>query len=125
LVETGTSVANALLDGGAAGLQACCHLISELPTLARTDLLIPQALDEAASSGPHGPCAPGIGATQAGSRLEQAQLAMQPLYQESLKWVPPRFQKEVKFSMQRLRDRQVQEAKLTSWVLLGSVTAVL
>ena len=43
---------------------------------------------------------------------------MRPLFQDSLKWVPPQFQKEVKFRMRLVRDRQIQDARLTSWVLV-------
>jgi putative ABC transport system permease protein len=98
----------------------------ELPTLARVDLLVPQALDEATQQRPRtGRVLRSFARLKPGVSLEQAQLAMQPLFQGSLKWVPPQFQKEVKFRMRLLRDRQIQDARVTSWVLLGSVAAVL
>src|SRR3984893_11511810 len=50
---------------------------------------------------------------------------MQPLFEESLKNVPPQFRKEVGFRVRSLRDRQVQDARLASWILLGAVFAVL
>jgi putative ABC transport system permease protein len=98
----------------------------ELPTLSRADLLVPQMLDEAAQQRPRtGRVLRAFARLKPGLSLDQAQLAMQPLYQESLKWVPPQFQKEVKFRMRLLRDRQTHDARLTSWVLLGSVASVL
>ena len=114
------------LDGLPATVAGVLPRDFELPTLARTDLLIPQALDEAAQQRPRtGRVLRSFARLKPGVGLEQAQLAMQPLFQDSLKWVPPQFQKEVKFRMRLLRDRQIQDARLTSWVLLGSVAAVL
>src|SRR5262245_33710528 len=98
----------------------------ELPTLSRADLLVPQVLDEGAQQRPRtGRVLRAFARLKPGLSLDQARLEMQPLYQESLKWVPPQFQKEVKFRMRLLRDRQTQDARLTSWVLLGSVASVL
>src|SRR2546429_9174640 len=50
---------------------------------------------------------------------------MEPLFQQSLDYVPPQFQHEVSFRVRSLRDRQIQDACVASWVLLGAVLAVL
>jgi hypothetical protein len=50
---------------------------------------------------------------------------MEPLYQQSLNYVPPQFRHEVSFRVRSLRDRQIQDARVASWVLLGAVLAVL
>src|SRR2546429_2445661 len=50
---------------------------------------------------------------------------MEPLFQQSLDYVPPQFQHEVSFRVRSLRDRQIQDARVASWVLLGAVLAVL
>jgi len=114
------------LDGTPATVAGVLPRDFELPTLARADLVVPQALDEAAQQRPRtGRVLRAFGRLKAGNSLEQAQSAMQPLFQDSLKWVPPQFQKEVKFRMRLLRDQQVQDTRLMSWVLLGSVVAVL
>ena len=42
-----------------------------------------------------------------------------------MKWVPAQFRKEVRLRVRPLRDRQVHDARLASWVLLGAVMAVL
>src|SRR5205814_6206971 len=55
----------------------------------------------------------------------QALAQLEPLFQQSLNFVPPTFRKEVKVTVRSLRDRQVGDARLASWVLLGAVIAVL
>src|SRR5205814_1675194 len=50
---------------------------------------------------------------------------MQPLFEQSLNYVPPQFRHEVSFRVRSLRDRQIQDARVASWVLLGAVLAVL
>ena len=95
----------------------------EIPTLAAADILVPQALNEA-----------NLQSTRAlrlfaklkpGVTIAQAQAAMEPLFQRTLESVPPAFRKEVHLRIRSLRDRQVQDARLASWVLLAAVTAVL
>src|SRR6185437_10981215 len=48
-----------------------------------------------------------------------------PSFQASLKWVPPGLRNEVILSVRSLRDRQIEDARLASWVLFGAVLAVL
>ena len=55
----------------------------------------------------------------------QAAAALQPLFEESLQFVPGPFRKEVKLRVRSLRDRQIHDARLASWILLGAVLAVL
>jgi predicted permease len=50
---------------------------------------------------------------------------LQPLYQESLNFVPPQFRKEVSLRVRSLRDRQVGDSRIASWILLGAVISVL
>jgi predicted permease len=99
----------------------------EMPTLARADLLIPLALDESTGRGPDARqrilrtfarLKPGITSLQAAAML-------QPLFEESLNYVPPQFQKEVSFRVRALRDRQLGDSRLASWILLGAVLSVL
>jgi putative ABC transport system permease protein len=98
----------------------------ELPNLSRPDLLVPQALDEAPQQGS------GTGlVVRAFARLrpdvtvEQARAALRPLFDESLESVPAPFRAEVELSVRSLRDRQVQDVRLASWILLASVAAVM
>jgi putative ABC transport system permease protein len=60
-----------------------------------------------------------------GVSIEQAEAAMQPLFQQMLMTVPPQFRKEVQLRVRSLRDRQVRGAKLAAWILLAAVVLVL
>ncbi len=112
-----------LIDGQPVTIIGVLPANFEMPTLAHADLLFPEALDEARerASRPLRVFArlkPGI-------TLSQAQSAMAPLFEDSLKYVPPQFRKEVHLRMRSLRDRQTQDARTASWVLLSAVGAVL
>jgi putative ABC transport system permease protein len=114
------------LDGHSTTIAGVLPRDFELPTLARADLLVPQALDEAAQRRPNtGAVLRAFARLKPAVSLQQAEAALQPLFQESLKWVPAPFRNEVKLRVRSLRDRQIQDARLASWVLLGSVMAVL
>jgi putative ABC transport system permease protein len=98
----------------------------EMPALEQADIVLPQALDEAAER-KEAPDSvmysfarlkPGFTAQQAGAALE-------PLFQYSLSLAPPAFRKEVHLRVRSLRDSQIQNVHLTAWVLLGAVFAVL
>jgi predicted permease len=99
----------------------------EMPNLGHDDILLPAALD---GSTDRGPSARQI-ILRAFARLKpditikQAAAAMEPLFQQSLNYVPPQFRHEVSFRVRSLRDRQIQDARIASWVLLGAVLAVL
>jgi predicted permease len=98
----------------------------ELPDLEPAEVLVPQALDVARQSRPNtGSILQAFARLKPGITLSQAESALQPLFADSLKYVPPRFQKEVKLKVRSLHDRQTHNARLTSWLLLGSVLAVL
>lgn len=118
---------NISLDGKPAFIIGVLPADFEMPTLARAELLLPLALDESTSRGPDARqrivrtfarLKPGITATQAAAML-------QPLYQDSLNYVPPQFRKEVSLRVRSLRDRQVGDSRQASWILLGAVLSVL
>jgi putative ABC transport system permease protein len=98
----------------------------EMPNLAHVDILLPEALDLAQQVRPNtGAVLRSFARLKRGVNVAQATAGLQPLFEESLKFVPEQFRKEVRLRVRSLRDRQVGDAKLTSWVLLGSVFAVL
>ena len=98
----------------------------EMPTLSPADLLVPQALDVARQVRPQsGALMRVFGRLKPGLTPAQGLAALQPYFERSLKFVPPRFVKEVGLRVRSLRDRQVSDARLASWVLLGAVGAVL
>jgi putative ABC transport system permease protein len=115
-----------LLDGKSTLVVGLLPRTFEMPTLARVDLLVPEALDPAAQQ------RPATGAVlRAFARLKpqvssrQAAVALQPFFERSLRFVPAAFRKEVSLVVRPLRDRQIEDTRLASWILLGSVVAVL
>jgi putative ABC transport system permease protein len=114
------------LDGKATMVVGVLPRTFEMPTLARVDLLVPQALDEAAQQRPNtGALLRGFARLKPGVSPAQAAIALQPAFEQSLKFVPAGFRKEVSLVVRPLRDRQIHDARLGSWILLGSVLAVL
>jgi predicted permease len=98
----------------------------ELPTLAAADVLIPQALDEAAQrSSPQGAVLQVFARLKPGLSIAQAETRLQPMFQDFLKSVPPQFRKEVRLRVRSLRDRQIHDERTASWILLFAVLAVL
>jgi len=99
----------------------------EMPNLGHEDILVPAALDGSTDRG--------LNARQMilrvfarlkpGITIKQAAAAMGPPFQQSLNYVPPQFRHEVSFRVRSLRDRQIQDSRAASWVLLGAVLAVL
>ena len=113
------------LDGQSVAIAGILPAQFELPTLEPVDILLPQVLDEPEQrSRRTAIVAFAVGRLKPGVSPPQAVAALEPLFHKSLEAVTPSFRKEVKLRMRPLRDRQVQDAKLASWVLLGSVLAV-
>lgn len=114
------------IDGTSATIVGVLPADFELPTLEPAEILVPQALDVAQQRRPAtGGILRAFARLKPGVTIDQAQAALAPLFADSLKYVPPRFQKEVKLKVRSLRDRQTHDARITSWLLLGSVLAVL
>jgi predicted permease len=99
----------------------------EMPNLGHDDILIPAALDGSTDRGPNARqiILRAFARLRPGVTIQQAAAAMEPLFQQSLNYVPPQFRREVSFRVRSLRDRQIQDARVASWVLLGAVLAVL
>jgi predicted permease len=114
------------LDGQSATILGVLPPQFELPTLEHADVLVPQAMDEAAQHRPNtGRVLWSIARLKPGVAPAQAAAALQPLFEESLQFVPGPFRQEVKLRVRSLRDRQIHDARLASWILLGAVLAVL
>ena len=115
-----------LLDGQSVAILGVLPPQFELPTLARADVLVPLALDrEEQRTHRTAILLWAIGRLKPGVTTAQASAALQPLFEKSMQWVSPEFWKEIKLRIRPLRDRQIQEARLASWILLASVFAVL
>ncbi len=99
----------------------------EMPNLGHDDILVPAALDGSTDRGPNARqvILRAFARLKPGITIKQAAAAMEPLFQQSLNYVPPQFRHEVSFRVRSLRDRQIQDARVASWVLLGAVLAVL
>jgi predicted permease len=98
----------------------------EMPTLEAADVVLPQALNEAAerkSAPEHVMYA--FARLKPGETIPHAQAALEPLFQYSLSLAPPGFRSEVHLRVRSIRDRQMHHVRLTAWVLLGAVLAVL
>ncbi len=100
----------------------------ELPNLAAADFLQPQSLDEAALS--RTKATPQailrvFARLKPGVSITQARASLGPAFQESLKWIPQGFRTHVSLSVRSLRDREIGDARVASWVLFGGVLAVL
>ncbi len=60
-----------------------------------------------------------------GVSVEQARAELEPLFEQTQKWIPAEIRTNFKLKVRSLRDRQMQDVRLTAWVLLGTVFAVL
>jgi predicted permease len=113
------------LDGAPVTIIGVLPRDFEMPTTS-ADVLLPLALDPAQQARPRtGAFLRGFARLKPGVMPEQARAAMEPLFQNSLKYVPPQFVRDVKLTVRPLRDRQMGEARTASWLLLAAVLAVL
>jgi putative ABC transport system permease protein len=115
------------LDGRAALVVGVLPEQFEMPNLGHDDILVPAALDGSTDRSPNArqQILRAFARLKPGVTIMQAAAAMEPLFQQSLNYVPPQFRHEVSFRVRSLRDRQIQDARVASWVLLGAVLAVL
>jgi len=98
----------------------------EFPTLAPVDVLVPNRLDPAAQQRPKtGAVLRVYARMKPGVNIEQAHSALTPLFNDSLQFVPSQFRQDVKLSVRSLRDLQIHDVRIASWVLLAAVAAVL
>ena len=98
----------------------------EMPTLQAADVLVPEALDEAAQrKADPGRVMYAFARLKPGVGIEQAQAQLQPVFNYSLSLAPAPFRKEVHLTLRSVRDRQVHDVRLVAWLLLGAVFAVL
>jgi predicted permease len=99
----------------------------EMPQLGEIDVMLPARLD---ASLPRSANSSSFLRTFArlpeGMSIEQAHERLLPIFNATAdKDVPRELRSEVRLVVRSLRDRQIQEVKLSSWMLLGSVLALL
>ncbi len=98
----------------------------ETPTLARADLVIPQALDDAMlARAVTGRPLRVIARMRTGASIAEAQAAADVMQARALSGAPPAMAREVKAHVKSLRDLRIGNAKTAAWVLFGAVLAVL
>jgi putative ABC transport system permease protein len=112
------------LDGTASQIIGVLPANFEMPTLGPADILLPLALDEEQQhrSEP-GTVLRTFARMKPGIDLPQAIAGLQPFFERALQGAPPEFRKEIHLSVRALRDRQVADTRVASWLLLGSVLA--
>jgi putative ABC transport system permease protein len=100
----------------------------EMPRLQSVDVLFPMPADEAAdkktNSGLGGPRR-AFARLKPGVDVQQAEAALQPLFQNALRRVPADIRYDFRLRVRSLRDRQMQDVRTAAWVLLSAVLAVL
>ena len=98
----------------------------EMPALEATDVVLPQALDEAEQrKADPGRVMYAFARLKPGVSAEQAKRELQPVFDYSLRLAPAQFRKEIHVQVRSLRDRQMHDVRLIAWVLFGVVVAVL
>ena len=100
----------------------------EMPRLQAADVVFPMTMDEAAdrksNSGIGGPKRV-FARLKPGVSVEQAYAQLGPLFEQTQKWIPAEIRSNFRLKVRSLRDRQMQDVRLTAWVLLGTALAVL
>jgi len=99
----------------------------EMPQLGEIDVMLPARLD---ASLPRAANSSSFLRTFArlpeGVSIEQARERLRPIFNASAdKDVPPELRSEVRLVVRSLRERQIHEVKLASWMLFGSVLGLL
>lgn len=100
----------------------------EMPRLEHVDVIQPLVVDEIAdhkANGGFGSPRRAFGRLKPGMTVEQAKAEMEPLFQNTLKQIPSPVSKDFHLSVRPLRDVQMQNVRLMTWVLFWSVIAVL
>jgi putative ABC transport system permease protein len=115
-----------LVDGKPVQIVGVLPASFEMPNLAPADMLLPQVWDEAAldRNNPR-VVLRAFARLEPSVTIEQATAALQPWFQDSLRFVPPQFRAEVSLRVRSLRDRQIEDSRVGAWVLFGAVIAVL
>src|SRR5260370_12338016 len=108
------------------GMVGGVGFILEVRTLGAADILIPLALDEDQQrrSEP-GRVMRTFARLRPGINVPMAVAGLQPFFERALLGAPPEFRREIHLAVRTLRDRQTQDVRLASWLLLGSVFAFL
>jgi len=99
----------------------------QMPQLGVADILIPERLDAGLPrSANSSSFLRTFARLREGVSMAQARDSLWPLFEDCLaKDVPPQLRSEVRLVVRSLRDRQIHDVKAASWMLFGSVLALL
>ena len=99
----------------------------EMPELGEIDVMLPTRLDASLPrSANSGSFLRTFARLPEGVSIEQARERLLPIFKATTeKDVPAELRSEARLVVRSLRDRQIQEVKLSSWMLFGSVLALL
>ena len=98
----------------------------EYPTLAHTDMVLPQALDESiVERNVMGPVVRVFGRMKPGGTVEQTKAQLQTWFHDFVQSAPAPFRQELRLQVRSIRDLQVHDSRRASWLLLLSAIAVL
>jgi putative ABC transport system permease protein len=98
----------------------------KMPQLGEADVLLPEKMDEALARAPNVTLfLRSFGRLKDGVSIEQAREKMRPLFEQSLKDAPASLRPEIRLVVRSVRDRQIHNAKLASWMLISAVLALL
>jgi putative ABC transport system permease protein len=98
----------------------------EYPTLAHTDLVVPQALDESiVQRNVMGAVVRVFGRMKPGATEEQAKAELQPLFRDFVQSAPPPFRQVLRLQVHSIHDLQVHDSRRAAWLLLLSAVALL
>lgn len=99
----------------------------QMPQLGDADILIPERLNAALPrSANSSSFLRTFARLRDGVTIAQARDSLWPLFEDCLaKDVPPQLRSEVRLVVRSLRDRQIHDVKAASWMLFGSVLALL
>ncbi|HYW42855.1 MAG TPA: ABC transporter permease [Bryobacteraceae bacterium] len=95
----------------------------ELPTLQRADLVVPQAVPFRTPS--QGTPLRVFGRLKNGVTVEQARAGLGPFFHSAMAFINPRERAAARVALRSVRDFQIQDVKLASWVLFGATFAIL
>jgi putative ABC transport system permease protein len=99
----------------------------EMPQLGSADILLPAQIDERVARAPNSTLfLRSFARLKDGVSISAARQAMMPLFEESVRGdVPAELRREVRLVVRSLRDRQIQDARLASWLLFASVLTLM
>jgi predicted permease len=95
----------------------------EVPTLTRADVLLPEQLNEATETS--GRAFRVFARLRPGTTIRQSRAQLDPYFARALQTVPAPFRKEITLRVRSIRDYQVDDVRVASLALFGSVLAVL